>query len=55
MNYGDDINIGIESYDIPLLNTRYSFDRRSALDGVENTYWNVYQYQDYEKKPLQYE
>lgn len=55
MNYGDNINIGIESYSIPLLNTRYSFDRRSALDGVENTYWNVYRYQGYDKNLLQYE
>ena len=55
MNYGDDINIGITSYTIPLLNTKYSFERRSAADGVENLYWNVYQYLDYEKKLLQYE
>ena len=55
MNYGDNINIGITSYSIPLLNTRYSFERRTSDDGVENTYWNVYQYQDYEKKLLQYE
>lgn len=55
MNYGDDINIGITSYTIPLLNTKYSFERRSAADGVENSYWNVYQYLDYEKKLLQYE
>lgn len=55
MNYGDNINIGITQYDIPLLNTRYSFERSNAEDGVENTYWNLYQYQDYEKKPLRYE
>ena len=55
MNYGDDINIGIESYDIPLLNTRYSFERSRYEDGVENAYWNVYQYKNYEKNLLQYE
>lgn len=55
MNYGDNIKVGITSYDIPLLNTRYSFERKSLLDGFENTYWNVYQYQGYEKKLLRYE
>lgn len=55
MNYGDDINIGITTYEIPLLNTRYSFERRSAEDGVENSYWNMYYYKDYEKNLLQYE
>ena len=55
MNYGDDINIGVTLYDIPLLNTRYRFERQNAEDGVENTYWNLYQYQDYEKKLLRYE
>lgn len=54
MNYGDDIKYGITNYDIPLLNTRYNFERRNADDGVENTYWNIYQYLDYEKKQLQY-
>lgn len=55
MNYGDDTHIGITQYDIPLLNTRYRFERQNAEDGVENTYWNLYQYQDYEKKLLRYE
>lgn len=55
MNYGDDIEIGITSYSIPLLNTKYDFERRSSDDGAENTYWNLYQYIDYDKKLLQYE
>ena len=55
MNYGDNINIGITSYNIPLLNTRYSFERSCAENGLLNTYWNVYMYQDYEKKQMQYE
>ena len=52
INYGDDINTGIESYDIPLLNTRYSFQRKSELDGCENTYWNIYQYNNHQKNLL---
>ncbi len=55
MNYGDNINIGIETYNIPLLNTRYSFERSRYEDGVENAYWNVYQYRNYEKNLLQCE
>ena len=52
INYGDDINTAIESYDIPLLNTRYSFQRKSELDGCENTYWNIYQYNNHQKNLL---
>ena len=55
MNYGDNIGIGITSYNIPLLNTRFSFERNSYDDGAENAYWNMYQYKDYEKQRLQYE
>lgn len=54
MNYGDDIKYGIETYRIPLLNTNYHFERKRQDDGVENTYWNIYQHSDYEKKLLQY-
>lgn len=52
INYGDDINLGIETYDIPLLNTRYNFHRNSELDGCDNTYWNMYQYRNYQKNLL---
>ncbi len=55
MNYGDNINIGITSYTIPLLNTKYDFERRNPEDGAENAYWNIYRYQNYEKNLLQYE
>ena len=55
MNYGDNIKYGIINYDIPLLNTRYNFKRKNADDGVENTYWNIYQHIDYDKKQIQYE
>ena len=54
MNYGDNVKYGITSYDIPLLNTRYDFERKNAEDGAMNTYWNIYQYLDYEKKQLRY-
>lgn len=54
MNYGDNINVGIETYYIPLLNTRYDFQRKSEFDGCDNTYWNIYQYKDYKKNLLNY-
>ncbi len=54
INYGDNISKGIETYDIPLLNTKYHFQRKSEIDGVENTYWNIYQYKDYQKNLLNF-
>ncbi len=55
MNYGEELSSGIEIYDIPLLNTKYNFQRKSEFDGVENTYWNIYQYGDYQKNLLNIE
>ncbi len=54
INYGEDINKGIEIFDIPLLNTRYNFQRDSELDGCDNAYWNIYQYKDYQKNLLNF-
>ncbi len=54
INYGDTISKGIEVYDIPLLNTKYHFQRKSEFDGAENIYWNIYQYKDYQKNLLDY-
>ena len=41
-------------YHIPLLHTRYYFNKRRYEDGLENRYWNVYQYdsQSVELKPI---
>lgn len=55
MNYGDNVMDGIATYRIPLLNTKYYFDRKNANDGYENTFWNQYQYKNYEKVLLPYE
>ena len=55
MNYGDNVKYGITSYTIPLLNTNYQFERRNAEDGAENSYWNMYQHLNYEKKQIRYE
>lgn len=55
MNYGDNISEGIATYRIPLLNTKFYFEKKKVDDGYENTFWNVYQYKNYEKVLLQYE
>ena len=55
MNYGDNVLDGIETYKIQLLNTKYYFERANEEDGVENKFWNIYQYKDYEKVPIIYE
>ena len=55
MNYGDNVVDGIATYRIPLLNTKYYFERKDINDGYENTFWNVYQYKNYEKVLHSYE
>ena len=55
MNYGDNVSEGIATYRIPLLNTKFYFEKKKIDDGYENTFWNVYQYENYEKVLLQYE
>ena len=55
MNYGDNVADGIATYRIPLLNTKYYFERKDINDGYENTFWNVYQYKNYEKVLHSYE
>ena len=55
MNYGDNMVDGIATYRIPLLNTKYYFERKDINDGYENTFWNVYQYKNYEKVLHPYE
>lgn len=55
INYGDNVYDGIATFRIPLLNTKYYFERKDVNDGYENTFWNVYQYKDYEKVLLPYE
>lgn len=55
INYGDDVAPAIPTFEIPLLNTKYHFEKKNINDGFENSYWNVYQYKDYEKQLLPYE
>ena len=55
INYGDNVYDGIATFRIPLLNTKYYFERKNMNDGYENTFWNVYQYKNYEKVLQPYE
>lgn len=55
INYGDDIDKGIATFRKPLLNTNYYFEKKAADDGYDNSFWNVYQYKNYEKVLLPYE
>ncbi len=54
INYGDNALEGIATYSIPLLNTEFHFEKKNVNDGYENTFWNVYQYKNYEKVILPY-
>ena len=55
INYGDNVSQAIETYSIQLLNTKYYFERKNITDGLENKFWNIYQYKNYEKVLMQYE
>ncbi|MDR0970739.1 MAG: LysM peptidoglycan-binding domain-containing protein [Lentimicrobiaceae bacterium] len=40
------------NYHIPLLQTNFFFEKRTINSGLENNYWNIYQYYDYQRIPL---
>lgn len=44
MRYGSHALDCLPYYHIPLLSTRYYFGKGKRNDGLENQYWNVYQY-----------
>ena len=50
--YGDNMMENLPNYDIPLLQTRFHFQRKSENSGYENTFWNVYQFKGYNKVVL---
>lgn len=49
INYGDDVYDAILNYRINLLNTEFHFEKKSSSDGYENSFWNIYQYKNYQK------
>ena len=53
MQYGPHVEC-LPEYHLPLLNTRYYFSKNRREDGMENKYWNIYQYDNraIELKPI---
>ena len=50
--YGDQMLENLPYYNIPLLQTRFHFQKDSETSGYENTFWNVYQFKGYNKVVL---
>lgn len=50
--YGNDMIEALADYDIPLLQTRFLFERKDEFTGYENTFWNIYQFKGYNKVVL---
>lgn len=50
--YGDQMLDNLPYYNIPLLQTRFRFQKESEMSGYENTFWNVYQFRGYNKVVL---
>ena len=54
MQYGSNSVDCLPYYHLPLLSTRYYFNKSRRGDGLENRYWNMYQYDNHavELKPV---
>lgn len=50
--FGKDMPEHLPYYDIPLLQTRFHFQKNAETSGCENTFWNVYQFKGYNKVVL---
>lgn len=47
--FGDHMVKYLDDYEIPLLQTRFHFQKKSEESGYENMFWNVYQFKGYNK------
>ena len=54
MNFGPEPMECLPYYHIPLLHSRYYFNKNRYADGLDNRYWNIYQYdrKSVELKPI---
>ncbi|MBU2557293.1 MAG: LysM peptidoglycan-binding domain-containing protein [Bacteroidetes bacterium] len=52
LNLGDNPLPCLPQFQIPLLQSQYYFDRPSQNNGLENTYWNVYQFNRFKRVPV---
>ena len=50
--YGDYMIDYLPYFDIPLLQTRFNFQRNDDFSGYENTFWNIYQFKGYNRVVL---
>lgn len=50
--FGDKMIENLPYYDIPLLHTQFRFVKKSENSGLENMFWNVYQFKSYNKVVL---
>lgn len=50
--YGSNPQACLPQFRVPLLHTQYFFKADEATDGLENKFWNVYQFSNYERIPL---
>ena len=51
--YGGEMINNLPYYDIPLLGTKFRFVKNDEESGLENTFWNVYQFRGYNKVVLE--
>lgn len=42
----------LPTFQVPLLQSQYFFERSNSSNGLENKYWNIYQFNRYQKMPL---
>ncbi len=52
MKFGKDFDNCLPYFYPGLLHTKLNFERNSPNNGYENTYWNIYKYEDYKQKKL---
>lgn len=50
--YGEYMIDYLPYFDIPLLQTRFNFQRNDDYSGYENTFWNIYQFKGYNRVVL---
>lgn len=51
--YGADVEDVLQYFSVPLLQSEFHFRKNGENDGYENVFWNVYQFRDYDKIPIE--
>lgn len=50
--FGEEMTENLSDYDVPLLHTKFHFQKNGVNSGFENTFWNIYQFKGYNKVVL---